>query len=83
MTIAAAMTLAAFVCSSESSAQTGAPSPEEIGNASSGEIVSNGDAQVEDYARSLMVVHGRRRAEALVAARTARAPTSYRHTPCS
>ena len=68
-TLAAAMSIAAFACSTDATADTGAPSRQEVGVAASVELVSNADVQVNDYARYLMLVDGRSRADAAVEAR--------------
>jgi hypothetical protein len=67
--IVTALAVAACVYSTASRAESGTPSRQEVGAAASAEIVSNDDGQVNDYARYLMVVDGKRRTDAIVEAR--------------
>ena len=64
-----ALAIAACVYSTASMAESGTPSRQEVGPSASGEVVSNDDVRVNDYARYLMVVDGKRRADAVVEAR--------------
>ncbi len=68
-TLVTALAIGASVYSTASRAESGTPSRQEVGPAASVEVVSNDDGQVNDYARYLMVVDGKRRTDAVVEAR--------------
>ena len=64
-----ALAIAACVYSTASMAESGTPSRQEVGPSASGEVVSNDDVRVNDYARYLMVVDGMSRVRAIAEAK--------------